>query len=57
MYHKLMILSIFKTKLMNTCIDQVDGTRKWGSIFLLSDGAGYITGRNIRVDGGITRSV
>jgi len=25
--------------------------------FLLSDGAGYITGQNIRMDGGITRSV
>lgn len=25
--------------------------------FLLSDGAGYITGQNIRIDGGITRSV
>jgi NAD(P)-dependent dehydrogenase (short-subunit alcohol dehydrogenase family) len=25
--------------------------------FLLSDGAGYITGQNIRADGGITRSI
>lgn len=25
--------------------------------FPLSDGAGYITGQNIRVDGGITRDV
>ena len=25
--------------------------------FLLSDGAGYITGKNIRVDGGVTRHV
>ena len=25
--------------------------------FLLGDGAGYITGQNVRVDGGLTRSV
>ncbi|WP_425401995.1 SDR family oxidoreductase [Fulvivirga imtechensis] len=25
--------------------------------FLVSDGAAYITGQNIRIDGGLTRSV
>ena len=25
--------------------------------FLLSDGAGYITGQNIRADGGLTKSL
>ncbi len=34
-------------------VDEVAKT----AVFLLSDGAGYITGQNIRVDGGISRSV
>ncbi|MCY3874618.1 MAG: SDR family oxidoreductase [Rhodobacteraceae bacterium] len=34
-------------------VDEISATIS----FLASDGAGYITGQNIRVDGGITRSV
>ena len=30
---------------------------RWGRIDVLVNSAGYITGQNIRVDGGITRSV
>ena len=37
-------------------VGQVEEIAKTAS-FLLSDGAGYITGQNIRVDGGITRHV
>ncbi len=34
-------------------VDEVSATIS----FLASEGSGYITGQNIRVDGGITRSV
>jgi NAD(P)-dependent dehydrogenase (short-subunit alcohol dehydrogenase family) len=34
-------------------VDEIAAT----AVFLLSDGAGYITGQNIRVDGGLTRHV
>ena len=34
-------------------VDEISAT----IAFLASDGAGYITGQNIRVDGGITRGV
>lgn len=34
-------------------VDEIAAT----AAFLVSDGAGYITGQNLRVDGGVTRSV